>query len=87
MNWFNQIDWGKWVFIGLVIGLIGVVVLVCVVDTQQEQEREEMAWRAWVKETGNPKQLSKEEWLALMSVTHPPAKSQVVPMPVVVPVR
>jgi cell division protein FtsL len=32
---------------------------------EKQEATDEAAWSGWVKETGNPKGLTKEEWLAL----------------------
>ena len=57
-----------------VIGLLVGIFLILVSIAREEARELERGYPAWVKQTGNPKELTFEEWCALKKVMTPEEK-------------
>lgn len=60
-----------WIETCIVVALIGVLSVAIWIDVHKERVQMPEAYRAWVKQTGNPKELTYSEWRALARTREP----------------
>lgn len=72
--------WPEWATIGVIVLIMALIFGgIC----YQEKQMLECAFPAWVKQTGNPKNLTYDEWRALVRVSQKSDSTTVVFVPVV----
>lgn len=70
--------------VGIVLVIVVLLGLVGVAGYHKESVEMPEAYRAWVKQTGNPKELTFEEWRALKRADERDGTTVV---PVIIPIR
>lgn len=63
----NFMSCTEWVIATVVIALLSIMFLAVHIEQTVEMPK---AYQAWCKQTGNPKELTFEEWKSLVSASH-----------------
>lgn len=77
-EFLKQMCLTEWVIIAIIVALLSIVVWSCHYKATVTMPA---AYQAWVKQTGNPKELTYEEWRSLMRANERQSDQTIIFMP------
>lgn len=81
-QFLKEMSTPEWVIIGTIIALMSFLVFSCYyIERYKATVTMPAAYQAWVKQTGNPKELTYEEWRSLMRANERQNDTTVIFMP------